>query len=85
MRIPGNAVVMVYRNDYAVRMLAAGVPAGVEAPLRLYVTEDGDGRGVPSYVPPSRLSAPYGNPELDALARELDPIVERIAAEAVAP
>ena len=32
--IAGNAVVMVFRPDFAVRMLAASVDAGVEAPLR---------------------------------------------------
>jgi uncharacterized protein (DUF302 family) len=42
-KIPGNAVYMVFRNDYAVRMLAASVPAGIEAPIRLYVTEGADG------------------------------------------
>src|SRR5258708_35502930 len=31
--IPGNAVLLVFRNDYAVRMLKASVPAGIEAPL----------------------------------------------------
>ena len=43
-KIPGNLVLMAFRNDYAVRMLAASVPAGVEAPLRLYVTEDANGK-----------------------------------------
>lgn len=28
-RIPGNAVLMVFRNDYAVRMLQASVHAGI--------------------------------------------------------
>ena len=38
---------MVFRNDYAVRMLQASVPAGIEAPLRLYVTENADGTRQP--------------------------------------
>ncbi|MDX1487483.1 MAG: DUF302 domain-containing protein, partial [Acidiferrobacterales bacterium] len=29
-KIPGNAVLMVFRNDFAIRMLAASVPAGIE-------------------------------------------------------
>src|SRR3990172_3325063 len=37
-KIPGNAVLMVFRNDYAVRMLASSVPAGMEAPIRIYST-----------------------------------------------
>lgn len=30
--ILGNEVVMVFRNDFAVRMLRASIPAGIEAP-----------------------------------------------------
>jgi uncharacterized protein (DUF302 family) len=33
-KIPGNTVLGVFRNDFAVRMLAASVPAGIEAPGR---------------------------------------------------
>ena len=83
-RIPGNTVLMVFRNDYAVRMLAASVPAGIEAPLRLYVIEQPDGRGQVSYQAPSAVFAPYGSAPLDALARELDPIIDGIVADAVA-
>lgn len=83
-KIPGNAVLMVFRNDYAVRMLAASVPAGIEAPLRLYVTEQADGRGQVSYRAPSAVFAPYGSAPLDAMAGELDPIIEGIVADAVA-
>lgn len=81
-KIPGNAVLMVFRNDYAVRMLQASVAAGVEAPLRLYVTENADGSATLSYRTPSAVFAPYGNAKLDALAKELDPIFERIASDA---
>lgn len=82
-KIPGNAVLMVFRNDYAVRMLKASVPAGIEAPLRLYVTENADGTTSISYRTPSAVFAPYGNPELDAMARELDPVVDKIVRDAV--
>lgn len=81
-KIPGNAVIMVFRNDYAVRMLAASVPAGIEAPLRLYVTENADGTASLTYRTPSAVFAPYGSPALDAMAKELDPIFEKIAADA---
>ncbi len=83
-KIPGNAVLMVFRNDYAVRMLAASVPAGVEAPLRLYVTEERDGKASLTYRRPSAVFAPYQNAELDKLARELDPVFEKIVRDAVA-
>lgn len=39
-KVPGNAVLMVFRNDYAVRMLDASVAAGIEAPQRLSDRED---------------------------------------------
>ncbi|MBI2316939.1 MAG: DUF302 domain-containing protein [Betaproteobacteria bacterium] len=81
-KIRGNAVLMVFRNDYAVRMLAASVPAGIEAPLRLYITEDRDGRTSVTWRSPSAVFAPYGSADLNALARELDPIFEKIVRDA---
>lgn len=80
--IPGNAVLMVFRNDFARRMLAASVPAGFEAPVRFYVTEDAGGTATLTWRPPSAVFAPYGSPALDALAAELDAIFEAIAADA---
>ena len=81
-RIPGNAVVMVFRNDYAVRMLEASVAAGIEAPLRFYVTENADGSATLSYRLPSTVFRPYRHAELDRLAGELDVLFARIAADA---
>jgi len=81
-KIRGNLVLMVFRNDYAVRMLAASVPAGIEAPLRLYLTEDAKGKTSVSWRAPSAVFAPYGSAELDALARELDPVFEKIVRDA---
>ena len=77
--IPGNLVIGVFRNDYAVRMLEASVPAGIEAPLRFYVTENPDGTASLTYREPSAIFAPYGVADLDAMAAELDPIWQRIA------
>lgn len=82
--IPGNAVIMVFRNDFAVRMLAANVAAGIEAPIRYYVTENADGTATLSWQSPSAVFAPYRGAEIAALARELDPIFARIAADALA-
>jgi uncharacterized protein (DUF302 family) len=84
-KIPGNLVVGVYRNDYAVRMLEASVAAGVEAPLRFYVTENADGTATLSYRPPTRVFAPYGVPALTEMAGELDPVWAKIARDATAP
>ncbi len=82
-KIAGNTVLMVFRNDYAVRMLAASVPAGIEAPIRIYVTEEADGKASVTYRIPSAVFAPYGNAQLDAMARELDPIFGKIVRDAV--
>lgn len=81
-KIPGNLVLMVFRNDFAVRMLAASVPAGIEAPLRLYVTEDANGKASVTWRDPSAVFAPYGSAELNAMARELDPVFEKIVRDA---
>lgn len=80
--IPGNMVVGVYRNDYAVRMLEASVPAGIEAPIRLYLTENADGAATLSYRPPSVVFAPYGSAALDEMAKELDAVFDKIANDA---
>lgn len=81
-KIPGNAVIMVFRNDYAVRMLTASVPAGFEAPLRLYLTENRDGSSTLTYRKASAVFAPYRNAEIDRLARELDELFAKIAKDA---
>lgn len=80
--IPGNAVLEVFRNDYAVRMLEASVPAGIEAPLRIYVIENAGKTTTIVYRRPSAVFAPYGNAKLDAMAHELDPIFEKIVRDA---
>ena len=81
-KIPGNMVLMVFRNDYAVRMLAASVPAGIEAPLRIYLTEEPDGTAAIRYRRPSAGFAPYGNAALAAMAKELDPVFDKIVRDA---
>ena len=85
--IPGNMVVGVYRPDFAVRMLEASVNAGIEAPIRFYITENDDGTATLSYKTPSTVFAPYadGGQKLRDLAAELDEIFAKIAREAVAP
>jgi uncharacterized protein (DUF302 family) len=79
-RIKGNQVLMAFRPDFAVRMLAASVEAGFEAPIRIYVTENDDGTATIRYMKPSVIFRPYGHPDLDRLGAELDPIFEKIVA-----
>jgi len=83
--IPGNRVVGVYRNDFAVRALEASTAAMIEAPIRFYVTEEADGTATLSYKLPSFVFAPYMEEGVDALgvvASELDAIFAAIAARA---
>src|SRR6266508_2948750 len=82
--IRGNQVLMVFRNDIAVRLLAAEPQAGFEAPIRIYVYENADGTATVSYVPPSVVFAPYKHPEVKAVAAELDPIFKAIVDTALA-
>ena len=84
--IPGNMVVGVYHPRFAVRMLEASVPAGIEAPIRFYITENDDQSATLSYKTPSAVFAPYsdGGDKLKDLAAELDDIFAKIAAQATA-
>ncbi len=81
--IKGNQVLMVFRNDLAVRLLAADPAAGFEAPIRIYIYENVDGTATVSYVPPSAVFAPYKHPDVQAVAAELDPIFKTIVDRAL--
>jgi uncharacterized protein (DUF302 family) len=75
-------VIGVYRNDYARRMLEASLAAGIEAPIRFYLTENSDGSSTLSYRAPSAVFEPYfdeGGDALKALAGELDIVFAAIA------
>ena len=80
--IPGNRVIMIFNPHFAVRMLKASTSAGVEAPLRLYVTETANGTAQLSYRLPSQIFAPYEVSALNEMAKELDEIFGKIAAAA---
>ncbi|WP_310621533.1 DUF302 domain-containing protein [Flexibacterium corallicola] len=81
--IPGNYVIGVFRNDFALRVLKTSLAAGIEAPIRFYVTENLNGTGTLSWKPPSYVFSPYirnsGGAELEAVAEELDQIFQSIA------
>lgn len=73
--IPGNRVIGVFNNDYAVRVLALSTAAMIEAPIRFYVTETMNGQATLSYKTPSHVLTPYlreGGTGLVQIARELD-------------
>ncbi|MEM8825167.1 MAG: DUF302 domain-containing protein [Pseudomonadota bacterium] len=82
--IPGNRVIGLYNNDFAVRVLRMSTPAMIEAPIRMYVTENVDGTATLSWKRPSTVFAPYmpDAPGLDAVAAELDAAFAAVAAAA---
>jgi uncharacterized protein (DUF302 family) len=82
--IKGNQVFMVFRNDFAVRLLAADPLAGFEAPIRIYLHENSDGTATVTYQPPSAVLSPYRHPDVQAIGKELDPIFARIVQRALA-
>ena len=82
-KIRGNQVFMIYRPDFAIRMLEADVAAGFEAPIRIYVTEKSDGMARVSYMKPSDVFAGYENVKLNAMAQELDAIFAAIIRDAL--
>ncbi|APX14432.1 hypothetical protein BWR17_00285 [Phaeobacter inhibens] len=84
--IPGNRVIGVFNNDYAVRILHRSTAAMIEAPIRLYVTEDENGDATLSYKTAQHVFAPYladGGQELSDIAIELDQHLDAIAQNAV--
>lgn len=85
--IPGDSVFGVYRNDFAVRMIAASPLAGTEAPILIHVMEQPDGTASLAYKTPSSVFAPYaeGGAPLAEMAKELDAIFAAIAEQAAAP
>jgi len=85
--IPENRVIGVFNNVFAVRILNLSTAAMIEAPVRIYVTEDADGTSSLSWKTPSFVFAPYvaeGGDDLAAAAAELDAKFEAIATRALA-
>jgi len=83
--IPGNRVIGIFNNDFAVKILATSTAAMIEAPVRIYVTEEPDGHATLSYKLPSHVFAPYadeGGAELIDLANQLDQRFDAVAQQA---
>lgn len=84
--IPGNRVIGLFNNKFAVRILGLSTAAMIEAPIRVYVTENADGSATLSYKTPSFVFAPYmvdADADLQVAAQELDAIFMSIAEAAV--
>ncbi|KIT15792.1 DUF302 domain-containing protein [Jannaschia aquimarina] len=86
--IPGNRVIGLFNNDFAVRLLRLSTPAMIEAPMRIYVTEDADGTATLAYKLPSRVLEPYAEDSADpdalrAIGVELDAAFSALGRAAV--
>jgi uncharacterized protein (DUF302 family) len=81
--IPNNRVVGVFNNQFAVRILGLSTAAMIEAPVRLYLTEDNLGQTALYYKTPTFVFSAYyaeGGDELAAAAAaQLDAIFLVIA------
>ncbi|CTQ50632.1 DUF302 domain-containing protein [Jannaschia donghaensis] len=79
--IPGNRIIGLFNNDFAVRILRLSTAAMIEAPIRVYVTENTDGTATLSYKLPSAVLAPYVTeaPALSDIAEELDAAFAAVA------
>ncbi len=83
--IPGNTVIGFYHPRFAVPMLEASIAAGIEAPIRVYITENANKTATLSYITPSHVFAPYmdeGGDKLKTLAAELDTAFDALAKQA---
>lgn len=88
--IPGNRVIGVFNNEFAVDILNLSVPAMIEAPIRFYVTEGEHGQATLSWIQPSHIYAPYADSIDNAItaeklrqkSKELDLLFSEIAINA---
>jgi len=83
--IPGNRVLGVFRNDFAVSIIRAAPAAMIEAPIRIMVMEEPDGTASLSYRKPSTVFAPYaeeGGPAVTDAATTLDGLFAAITDQA---
>ncbi len=84
--LPGNCVIGIFNNHFAVRVLTLSEAAMIEAPMRMYVTENENGTADLSWKKPSFILSPYakeGGDELAAIGAELDSMFEAIGIAAV--
>lgn len=74
-----DQIIEVFHPRYAVQVWQACKPAGLDIPLRIHIYDDGAGLML-AYRKPSDVFAPYQNPQLNDIGRQLDQIFARIMA-----
>lgn len=79
----GVSVILVSSSDYWGRILKVNQLAGMEMPIRLYVTDTGNRTSAVIYRTPSSIFALYDTAELDRIAIELDQLFAKIVDDAI--
>jgi len=77
--VGADQILEVFRPDFAARVWQADKRAGIDIPLRIHVYESG-GRVVVAHRSPAEVFAPYANPALDDVSRDLAPLLARVFA-----
>ena len=79
-----KAVLFVIGNPFTARKLleAAGTEVGLCLPTKIYVYEDNEGHTQVTYDQIVPVMAPYGNPQLDAVAAVIDKALANLADKA---
>ncbi|MEM8552650.1 MAG: DUF302 domain-containing protein [Pseudomonadota bacterium] len=83
--IPGNRVVGVFRNDFAVDIIRAAPAAMIHAPIRIMVMEEPGGTATLAYKTPSAVLAPYvdeGGAVVENASTALDEVFDQITQQA---
>ncbi|CAN5471660.1 MAG: DUF302 domain-containing protein [Rubrobacteraceae bacterium] len=79
--LTGNRILEVSRLDYAARIWAMEIEAGVDIPIRIHVHEDEGGGVTVRCRTPLEVLSRHGNDELTLFAAELDPVFEKIVCD----
>jgi uncharacterized protein (DUF302 family) len=77
------SVILVSSSDYWGRILKVNQLAGMEMPIRIYVTDTGNRTSAVIYRAPSSIFALYDSPELDRIATDLDQVFAKIVDDAI--
>lgn len=75
--VPTDQILEIFHPSYAVRVWEACKPAGIDIPLRIHVSGDGDVLRI-STRSACDVFAPWASPELNAIGAELEPKLKAI-------
>lgn len=75
--VEADQILEIFRPDFAVRVWQAEKCAGIDIPLRIHIYA-ADGKTYIAMRSARTVFAPYGNPRLNEIADELQPIFDNI-------